>query len=149
MKILMVCLGNICRSPLAQGILQSKMGDKVIIDSAGTINLHEGEAPDIRSQLVAKKYGVDISMQKSRPIVSTDFYEFDYIFCMDNNNYRDVMKMAPHDATAKVFPILAFAEMSQPSGVPDPYYGGVQGFDDVFQLLEKACYKVIQKIVNQ
>ena len=89
----MVCLGNICRSPLAEGILKSKLDDNYFVDSAGTINYHEGNGPDERSVKTAFKNGIDISKQKSRPIKKSDLDEFDLIFCMDKNNYKDVLKL--------------------------------------------------------
>ena len=130
----MVCLGNICRSPLAEGILKSKLDDNYFVDSAGTINYHEGNGPDERSVKTAFKNGIDISKQKSRPIKKSDLDEFDLIFCMDKNNYKDVLQLADDTQKHKVRLIL-----DDELEVPDPYYGGIDGFEDVFQLLDKAC----------
>ncbi len=94
MKILMVCLGNICRSPLAEGILQSKLPAGFLVDSAGTIDMHQGKNPDHRSIETGQKYDVDISQQRSRPFTEKDFEEFDRIYCMDKNNLEDVLSLA-------------------------------------------------------
>lgn len=148
MKLLMVCLGNICRSPLAEGILKSKLGDNFIIDSAGTINYHQGKGPDERSVLVAKQNGIDISKQKSRPIVASDLDTFDYIFCMDESNFEDVLALATGDEQKrKIHLYLKFADLKQ-KNVPDPYYGGQKGFEDVFNLLEEASENVAKKLMN-
>lgn len=141
MKILMVCLGNICRSPLAEGILQKKLGKDYLVDSAGTIGFHEGEAPDKRSVDVARKYGLDISSQKSRPIRKSDLEDFDLIFCMDKNNYQDVMKLADDSQKHKIKLILENGKE-----VPDPYYGGLDGFDKVYRMLDEACGIIAEKI---
>ena len=106
-KVLMVCLGNICRSPLAEGILQAKLPKNYIVDSAGTANYHVGIAPDKRSVVTAKKFGVDISQQKCRQISKADFEIFDYIYVMDTSNYKNVMAIAPNEeAKQKVKVIL-------------------------------------------
>lgn len=133
MKILVVCLGNICRSPLAEGILQSKLKDGFIIESAGTGNWHVGKSPDERSVLIARKYGIDISKQRARQFHPDDFEKFDLIFVMDSQNYRDVLKLASNEVQRqKVKLILEDAD------VPDPYFGGDDGFENVFQLLDRA-----------
>ena len=138
MKILMVCLGNICRSPLAEGILQSKLPKGFIVDSAGTTDMHKGKHPDDRSIETGQKYNVDISQQRSRPFKTEDFEEFDHIYCMDQNNLEDVLSLAKtHAQRNKVSLIL---ENNQE--VPDPYWGGSKDFDDVYQLLDKACDRI-------
>jgi len=139
-KILMVCLGNICRSPLAEGIMRSKLSSThFFIDSAGTSGFHSGNAPDPRSIEVAQKNGLDISQQKSRPFRAYDLEEFDVIFVMDNANYRDVIRHVQNeDERQKVKLILNYPN-SETKEVPDPYYGGKNGFDHVYNLLEKAC----------
>ena len=139
-KILMVCLGNICRSPLAEGIMRSKLSSThFFIDSAGTSGFHSGNAPDPRSIEVAQKNGLDISQQKSRPFRAYDLEEFDVIFVMDKANYRDVIRHVQNeDERQKVKLILNYPN-SETEEVPDPYYGGKNGFDHVYNLLEKAC----------
>jgi protein-tyrosine phosphatase len=139
-KILMVCLGNICRSPLAEGIMRSKLSSThFFIDSAGTSGFHSGNAPDPRSIEVAQKNGLDISQQKSRPFRAYDLEEFDVIFVMDKSNYRDVIRHVQNeDERQKVKLILNYPN-SEKEEVPDPYYGGKNGFDHVYNLLEEAC----------
>lgn len=139
-KILMVCLGNICRSPLAEGIMRSKLSSThFFIDSAGTSGFHSGNAPDPRSIEVAQKNGLDISQQKSRPFRAYDLEEFDVIFVMDKSNYRDVIRYVQNeDERQKVKLILNYPN-SEKEEVPDPYYGGKNGFDHVYNLLEEAC----------
>lgn len=139
----MVCLGNICRSPLAEGILKSKLGDGYFVDSAGTINYHEGSGPDARSIKVGLQNGVDISQQKSRPIEASDLDDFDLIFCMDRNNYKDVLAIAGDDQKPKIRLILQNGE-----DVPDPYFGGEAGFAHVYSLLDAACEIITEKIRN-
>ncbi|MDV3754601.1 low molecular weight protein-tyrosine-phosphatase [Elizabethkingia anophelis] len=140
MKILMVCLGNICRSPLAEGILKSKLPDNYIVDSAGTIAMHEDEHPDKRSVKVAALHNIDISKQRSRPIQPKDLEYFDRIYCMDRNNLKDVSVMAKNEAQRqKISLILDVLHDNNNTEVPDPYWGNQQDFEDVFQLLNKAC----------
>ncbi|WP_304016200.1 low molecular weight protein-tyrosine-phosphatase, partial [Nonlabens dokdonensis] len=128
-NILMICLGNICRSPLAEGLMRSKLNfTKFTVDSAGTSGGHKGEAPDKRSIAVAKKYGLDISNQKSRKLIKEDFQKFDYLYVMDESNYRDVVALAANeDEKKKVIKILDEVFPSENLDVPDPYYGGNQG----------------------
>ncbi|PIE51050.1 MAG: protein-tyrosine-phosphatase [Flavobacteriales bacterium] len=149
MKILMVCLGNICRSPLAEGIMKEKMKtqfEDFQVDSAGTISLHQGSLPDARSIKTAFQHGIDIENQRSRPITQNDLKDFDYIFCMDKNNYRDVMELAETETQkAKIHLFLEFANQ-QGAEVPDPYYGGADGFEKVYQMLDKAADIVVEKL---
>jgi protein-tyrosine phosphatase len=150
-KILMVCLGNICRSPLAEGILQSKLpADKFVVDSAGTGDWHVGQGPDKRSVLTAKNRGLDISCQKARQIKQADFTEFDHIFVMDSSNLRDVTGLAP-TPLAKVKVKLMMDEIfpGQNIDVPDPYFGGPEGFDKVYDMLEEACELVAAKLIKE
>lgn len=144
----MVCLGNICRSPLAEGILKSKVDpSKVTVDSAGTGGWHAGELPDPRSIEVAKKYGLDITDQRGRKFSSYDFEAFDLIFVMDNSNYRDVIRMANSDAEKKkVQLILDELFPGENVDVPDPYYGGHYGFENVFKMLDEACDKIVNRL---
>lgn len=149
-KILMVCLGNICRSPLAEGVLKSKINrNKVLVDSAGTAAWHSGKLPDTRSIAVAKKHGIDLTDQKARIFSPEDFDRFDYIYVMDQNNYKDVCRLAPNEkAIEKVQLILNEIYPDQNLEVPDPYYGGDDGFDDVFKMLDEACERIKEKIEN-
>ncbi|MAL59434.1 MAG: protein-tyrosine-phosphatase [Flavobacteriaceae bacterium] len=147
-KVLMVCLGNICRSPLAEGILKSKVdASKVLVESAGTGGWHVGELPDSRSIEIAKKHGIDITDQRGRKFSEYDFERYDVIYVMDNSNYRDVLKLANSDSEKKkVKLILNEIFPGENVDVPDPYYGGSQGFENVFQMLDDACEKIAQKL---
>lgn len=143
MSYLMVCLGNICRSPLAEGILRDKaerMNLDISIDSAGTSNYHIGQHPDNRTVLNAKQHGIDISKLKGRQFQVEDFDKFDTIFVMDSSNYSDVISLARNENDKrKVELILNRVYPNSNMAVPDPYFGGEQGFENVFILLEKAC----------
>jgi protein-tyrosine phosphatase len=144
----MVCLGNICRSPLAEGILKSKVDrSQVFVDSAGTGSWHVGEQPDPRSIDVARKNGIDISTQRGRQFSGSDFHDFDFIYVMDNSNMRDVMKLCPHPELGnKVKLILDELFPNDNVDVPDPYYGGTSGFDNVFDMLDQACQEIADKL---
>ncbi|WP_461534490.1 low molecular weight protein-tyrosine-phosphatase [Sinomicrobium sp.] len=140
-RILMVCLGNICRSPLAEGILRSKIDpERVEVDSAGTAGYHIGEAPDRRSVAVARKNNIDISNLRGRQFEVMDFDRFDRIYVMDQSNYDNVIRMARNkDDRKKVMLILNLNNPRSDKEVPDPYYGGAEGFDKVYQMLDEAC----------
>ena len=152
MKILMVCLGNICRSPLAHGILEKKIKENNIIayvDSAGTGSWHAGEPPDHRSIETAANYGIDISQQKARQFTTNDFEEFDLIYVMDSSNYRDVSaKSIKPEHLLKVKLILNEIHPNENRPVPDPYYGGAAGFEKVYQMLDHATDLIIEKILK-
>jgi len=150
-KILMVCLGNICRSPLAEGLLASKLPkDKFMVDSAGTGNYHIGKQPDSRSIEIAKKKGLDISSQKGRQFSSKDFEEFDYIFTMDNSNFNDVIKLAKNEAQKeKVDLILNQLFPGDNVDVPDPFYGLQNGFDMVYEMLDETCDILAKKLIEK
>jgi protein-tyrosine phosphatase len=146
-KILMVCLGNICRSPLAEGIMRDKLSKDFIVDSAGTGGWHAGELPDKRSISTAKNRGLDITSQRARQFKISDFDTFDYIYVMDNSNYKDVMALAPNDeAKSKVKLILNEIFPGENVDVPDPYYGGQDGFENVFNMLNEACDVIAGKL---
>ncbi len=147
-RVLMVCLGNICRSPLAEGILKSKVDtQKVYVDSAGTGDYHIGDSPDKRSIATAKRYNLDITEQRGRQFSVKDFDEFDLIFVMDNSNYKDVMALARNEEDKqKVHLILEEIFPSENVDVPDPYFGGEQGFENVYQMLDEACDSIAEKL---
>lgn len=147
-KILMVCLGNICRSPLAEGILQSKLpSDKFIVDSAGTGGWHAGEKPDKRSIETAKNRGLNISNQRARQFKISDFDTFDYIYVMDMSNYKNVLALSQNDLQKqKVKLILNELFPNENVEVPDPYYGGQDGFEQVYNMLDKACDVIAEKL---
>ncbi|MES2647517.1 MAG: low molecular weight protein-tyrosine-phosphatase [Bacteroidota bacterium] len=149
MKILMVCLGNICRSPLAEGILQDKANKAGLnwqVDSAGTGNWHVGHAPHKLSQKVAGLNGIDICQQKGRQFSSDDMNTFDLIFFMDEDNLADAKQMAGiHWKPAKAGLLLDSLYPGEKKSVPDPYYGGEVGFHEVFELISKACDAIIYK----
>lgn len=151
MKILMVCLGNICRSPLAEGILASKLPqDKFIVDSAGTGSWHIGHQPDERSIAVAKKNKIDISKQKGRQFTTTDFDAFDYIYVMDNANYLDVVQLADNNVqTKKVKLILNELFPNENVDVPDPYFGLPNGFESVYKMLDEVCDVIAKKLIEK
>jgi protein-tyrosine phosphatase len=146
MKVLMVCLGNICRSPLAQGIMELHAPADWRIDSAGTSGWHEDERPDTRSILIAKERGIAIDHQRSRQVNEEDFETFDIIFAMDSSNYTNLIRLAPNEAAkAKVRLILNEAYPGENRQVPDPYTGGQSGFRHVYELLEEAVQSFIKK----
>ncbi|MDG2370483.1 MAG: low molecular weight phosphotyrosine protein phosphatase [Flavobacteriales bacterium] len=153
MKILMVCLGNICRSPLAHGILEKKIEQhnlNAIVDSAGTGSWHIGNPPDIRSIEIAKKNGVSISDQRARQFIKIDFEEFDLIYVMDKNNLNDLSNLDYNNKySGKIKLILNEINPSENMDVPDPYYGDNNGFKIVYDLLENACDKIILKLKNE
>jgi protein-tyrosine phosphatase len=149
-KILMVCLGNICRSPLAEGILKKKIeqrGLSDIVDSAGTSGYHNGEPPDLRMIETAKKYGIDISIQRSRQFRVDDFNYFDKIYVMDSSNYKNIIRQCR--TTKDKDKVEFLLNMTQPGldqGVPDPWYGGEEGFETVYSLVEQACERIAEKL---
>ncbi len=144
----MVCLGNICRSPIAEGILKSKINsNKAVVDSAGTGHWHIGNKPDPRSIEVAKKHQLDITNQRGRQFSIQDFDSFDYIFVMDTSNKENVLSLARNDSDKeKVHLILDELFPNENVDVPDPYYGGGQGFEDVYQMLDEACESIVNRL---
>lgn len=150
MRILMVCLGNICRSPLAEGILKHRASEHkidLILDSAGTGSWHVGSLPDQRSIAVARKYGIDITYQRARQFSSKDFERFDIIYAMDESNYEDILSLAKQEQHRnKVRLILDEILPGEKAEVPDPYYGGGDGFERVFKLLDEAAEAILTKL---
>jgi protein-tyrosine phosphatase len=148
-KILMVCLGNICRSPLAEGILASKLPeDQFLVDSAGTGSWHIGHSPDKRSIAVAEHHNLSIAHQKGRQFSTKDFDIFDYIYVMDASNYDTVIEMAKNDTQKnKVQMILNELFPGENVDVPDPYYGLANGFENVYQMLDEVCDVIATKLL--
>lgn len=148
MKILMVCLGNICRSPLAEGIMKTKILEEGLdweVDSAGTSHWHVNEPPDHRSVAVARRHGIDIRAQRGRQLVAADFDRFDLIYAMDSSNYNDIKRLAKDAADEeKLEMIMNVVSPGRNQSVPDPYYGN-DGFQGVFDMLDKACDQVLEK----
>ncbi len=150
-KILMVCLGNICRSPLAEGLLEAKLPKgRFTVDSAGTGHWHVGKQPDQRSIDTANRNGLDISHQKCRLFTVDDFDEFDYIYVMDNSNLNDVLAMARNaNDRAKVSMILDVLFPGERVDVPDPYFGMENGFDNVYKMLDQACEAIAAELLEK
>ena len=138
-NVLMVCLGNICRSPIAQGVFENMSKNfKISVDSAGIANYHIGDAPDRRSINVSKTNGIDISTQKARQIRTNDFKNFDYIFVMDNQNFSVVKKLALNNKTNSIIQLL-----NDPFEIEDPYYGDDKGFEIVYNKIYQGCKRVL------
>jgi protein-tyrosine phosphatase len=144
----MVCLGNICRSPLAEGILRSKLStNTIVVDSAGTGNYHIGKKPDLRAISIARKHALDISNLKARQFEVSDFDNFDHIYVMDESNYRNLIQLARNDQDKrKIKFIMDEVYPNQNYNVPDPYYGGNDGFESVFNMLDEACTLIAAKL---
>jgi protein-tyrosine phosphatase len=148
-KILMVCLGNICRSPIAEGVMQAafkkyKIAGKV--DSAGVLSYHAGEAPDKRAIRTAQSKMIDIGAQVARQIKKSDFDEYDFIFTMDQSVHDSILEMVTSETHKnKIFMFMEYAGYPMGSEVPDPYYSGTEAFENVFLLVEDACEKIIKK----
>jgi len=149
-KVLMVCLGNICRSPLAEGILKSKLDKKtILVDSAGTASYHIGKKPDSRSISIAKKFGIDISQQRCRQFTAKDFSEFDIIYAMDRSNYANIVALAENEEQIAKVHLLLHRSNSTHKEVPDPYYGGEDGFEEIYHLIDSACNLIAQEIIHK
>lgn len=153
MKILMVCLGNICRSPIADGLLRRKVIENnldVEVDSAGTIALHAGSEPDKRMITTANKRGTDISTLRARQFTISDFDTFDLIFAMDNSNKSNILKLARNsDDEQKVHLLLSAITNREEANVPDPYYGDMSDFEHVYDLVDDATEVLIEKIKSR
>lgn len=150
-KILFVCLGNICRSPSAEAVMKSLVKqagreDRIFVDSAGIMGYHEGELPDSRMRKHAAMRGYSLDSH-SRPVHSSDFYDFDYIIGMDDANISDLKRKAPDlESVAKIHKMTEYNRKFTADHVPDPYYGGASGFELVLDLLEDACYGLFESI---
>ena len=148
MKILVVCLGNICRSPMAEGILRNKIKENKLdieVDSAGTADFHVGENPDARAIATSKKFGIDISGLRGRQFTGADFDRFDLIYAMDHSNFNNIIGLARNPAdTKKVF--FFYAKEGNGIDVPDPWFGGQEGFVSVFDILEKSSERILREL---
>ena len=149
----MVCMGNICRSPLAHGVfeklvVESGLSHQVEVDSAGTHAYHIGEKPDPRSRDISLRHGLDISSQRARKVIEDDLYEFDYILAMDRDNLQliEALDSDQNELRAKIGLFMDFAHSSDVQEIPDPYYGGPQGFEHVYSLVNQAAEGLLQHI---
>lgn len=152
-KVLFVCMGNICRSPTAEGVFNKLLADmktldRFHVDSAGTHAYHVGESPDSRAQQTARQRGVNLSQIRARKVAASDFDEFDYILAMDTDNYQILLEACPDEHQHKVKLFLEFAPQRDEDNVPDPYYGGQNGFDHVFDLVEDASMGFYQTVLK-
>lgn len=150
-KVLFVCMGNICRSPTAQGVFehllrQEELHEHIIVDSAGTHAYHIGNTPDRRSQAAALRRGIDISTQRARRVVVEDFHTFDYVLAMDEENLSLLLELAPPGHRAQVRRLLEYAPHLNQLDVPDPYYGAVNGFERVLDLIEEGAQGLLADI---
>lgn len=153
-RVLFVCMGNICRSPTAHGVFEALVKDsgvteRISVDSAGTHAYHVGEPPDLRSQATAQKNGIDLSNQRAQKVKPSDFEVFDYIIAMDSSNYQDLLSITPKPLHDKVYRLMDFATLSKATDVPDPYYGGDQGFDNVFTMVSEACEGLLTHLLSK
>lgn len=147
-RILMVCLGNICRSPLAEGILRAKLPSIYTIESAGTGAYHIGEKPDERSIITAKKHGIDIYNHKSRLFTKEDFRNFDIIYVMDIYNYREVLAKTKNEEDKRKVRLILNELNKNNTSVPDPYYGDLKDFEYIYELLNKACSVIAKHLIE-
>jgi len=152
-RVLFVCLGNICRSPTAEGVFQKKLSqlnleNTIEIDSAGTAAWHAGKSPDTRTIAAASLRGYELAQLRARQVKPNDFYEFDYVLAMDNSNLDDLLAQKPSDSTATVELFLDYANDTNVREVPDPYYGGKDGFETVLDLVENASDGLLAVLQN-
>ncbi len=154
-KVLFICLGNICRSPAAEGIMQSlvlknNLQEKISVDSAGTIGYHTGESPDPRMLKQASERGFELNHKARKFNPDNDFKEFDYIVTMDDQNYKDVKNLDKKNIySSKIYKIAEFSSDPKVKTVPDPYYGGPEAFDHVIDILKDACSNLLNKIKDE
>jgi protein-tyrosine phosphatase len=153
MKVLMVCLGNICRSPIAEEVfrdISEKAGLKVLVDSAGTANYHVGKAPDSRMISTAAKFGHDISGLRARQFSTKDFDSFDLIFAMDDENYSNLERLAKNqNHLNKLHRFQEFAGVDSPNYVPDPYYGNNKDFEFTFEVVQNSAERIVEKLKSK
>ncbi len=153
-SVLFVCMGNICRSPTAQGALEKQISEadlpfRLLVDSAGTHAYHAGEAPDRRSVAAAERVGIDISRQRARKVTEEDFTLFDYIVAMDKDNLFSLSHVCPRREHHRISLLMDYAPAGSPRYVPDPYYGGARGFDQVVKLTQQATEGLLSTITAQ
>lgn len=153
-KVLFVCMGNICRSPTAQGVFEKlvdehALGGQIQIDSAGTHAYHVGEPPDARATEAARRRGVSLDKQRARRFNAADFEEFDYVLAMDSSNYADMSALCPPEHSARLRLFLEFTQATGLTEVPDPYYGGATGFERVLDMIEEAAAGLLADIRQQ
>lgn len=153
-KVLFVCMGNICRSPTAEGIFRNVLesyglSEKVMVDSAGTHAYHIGNPPDPRAQETALRRGVDLSRLRARKVAVEDFQVFDYILAMDRENLHHLQQICPQEAERKLKLFLEYAPDCNELEVPDPYYGGINGFERVYDMIEAASTGLAKDILNR
>ncbi len=153
-KILFVCMGNICRSPTAEGVLRhlvvrAGMSAHIQVDSAGTHAYHVGEPPDERAQRSASRRGIDLSGLRARKVTRADFEHFDYVLAMDRNNYSALAELCAPEQIYKLRMMMDFAPELGEGEVPDPYYGGANGFDRVLDMLERAAAGLLDELRSQ
>lgn len=152
-RLLFVCLGNICRSPMAEGVFRRVAEEEGVlerfeIDSAGMGDWHAGQAPDTRAQAAARNRGIDISGQSARQVTLADYARFDLLLAMDSSNYEELTQLAPKKARHKVRQFLDFAPGAGTRDVPDPFYGGSEGFDHALDLIEQAARGLLVELLN-
>lgn len=153
-KVLFVCMGNLCRSPMAEGVFkyyvaQAGLQDLIVSDSAGTHDYHVGDPPDPRAQRASERRGYDISGLRGRQVSRRDFGEFDYVLAMDEMNLRLLQRLCPKEHAHKVKLFLEFGADGKVRDVPDPYYGGTQGFERVLDLVEQAAQGLLRHLLNE
>ncbi|WP_202840880.1 low molecular weight protein-tyrosine-phosphatase [Luteimonas saliphila] len=154
MRLLVVCLGNICRSPLAEGVLrqrieQARLGHRVVVDSAGTGGWHAGEPPDRRTIANAAAHGVDIAALRARQLRASDYRDFHWLLCADRANLEDVRNRAPGNATARSALLLEWAGLGQGAEIPDPYTGGPEAFEHVWTLVDRAARAIVSDLADR
>jgi protein-tyrosine phosphatase len=152
-KVLFVCMGNICRSPTAHGVFQSLvdeqgLAESIRVDSAGTHSYHIGSPPDLRSQATAQSRGIDLTSQRARRFVTTDFIDFDYLLGMDHGNLADMLALKPDQTSARVKLMLEYSDRFEQQEIPDPYFGE-DGFDQVFDMIDDAARGLLRDIRSQ
>jgi low molecular weight protein-tyrosine phosphatase len=154
MRILFVCMGNICRSPSAEGVFRSLLAQRapqlsIEVDSAGTHDYHVGEPPDDRAIAAARRRGIDLSALRARMVRASDFDDFDLILAMDEQNLRELRRRAPAHRHERIRLMMEYGADASLRAVPDPYYGGPQGFEQVLDLLEEASEGLLQAMLSR
>jgi protein-tyrosine phosphatase len=153
-RVLFVCLGNICRSPVGRGVLEHLvrergLADRVIVDSCGTGSWHVGEPAHRTTTTVARRHGIDLSRHRARQVCPRDFDEFDYILAIDRSNLRDLLEISPERSKDRVRLLLSYLPGAPTLDVPDPYYGGADGFERTHALVTEACGAFLDAIVDE